>query len=201
MYFPNNKAISALAAVLSEAFFDYPTYKYSLPDSKSRKRKLLTLFKILVKYSMKYGKVISTSKDNEGLMLLLPPNTKISNWGMIKCGALKIPIKIGFDFIRRQEKIDKIQEKLRQKYAKFPHMYLWAVAVRPELQNKGYGKKLISYLQEELKKEKIQCYLETAKNLNVKIYKKFGFELLEKAYDKEIDRYCFPMLWKPDSIE
>ena len=191
------KDIKKAANVLTESFFDYPTYSFSLPNPEKRKKKLQVLFEILVKYSIKYSEIYATSKNLEGIMLCMPPNNNISNWKMIKCGALRIPFRLGIRFITQQDIIDKIQDKLREKHANFPHTYLWAIGVVPDSQKKGFGTKLIRALLDDLKEKNEPCYLETGKKINVEIYRHFGFELVEDYHIDEINIDIFSMIWKP----
>ena len=197
LYIPSNKDIKKAANVLTKAFFDYPNYKFVLPNSANRNQQLQILFEILVKYSKKYAKIYATSEDLEGIMLCIPSNTVISNWKMIKCGALRIPLKLGIHFIKKQNIIDKAQDMLRYKHANFSHTYLWAIGVMPEFQNRGYGKKLITALLNDLKEKKTPCYLETGKRLNIEIYKHLGFELIENYHLDDINLDVFSMIWKP----
>jgi hypothetical protein len=197
IYIPSKKDIKKAASVLTYAFFDYPSFKLSIPNDDNRIKKLQVLFEILVKYSIKYAKIYATSKNIEGIMLYRPPNKNISNWKMIKCGTLRIPFKIGIKFIKMQKKIDKEQERLREKHANFPHGYLWSIAVNKEVQNQGYGKILINYLLDDLRKTSTPCYLETTRRENVNIYNHIGFKLIEEYHIKEIDFDIFTMIWKP----
>ena len=194
---PRKTQVKEIAKVLSRAFFNYPTFVVSIPNEEKRKRNLHVLFESMVKYCMKYGEIFVTSEELEGVMLCLTPELpKISSWKMIKCGAIKIPFKLGFNFVQKQEHMDKIMEEMRKTHAPFPHTYLWVIAVDPSFQNQKFSSKLIQYLLKNLNEKNLSCYLETVKSENVDIYKHFGFVLKEARIIPEINITTYSMLWK-----
>ena len=48
------------------------------------------------------------------------------------------------------------------------------------IQGQGHGTKLLNHLIERGKKENLPIYLETETEVNVKYYKKFGFEVVKE---------------------
>ncbi|KAL2005498.1 hypothetical protein VTN00DRAFT_2709 [Thermoascus crustaceus] len=53
------------------------------------------------------------------------------------------------------------------------------VAVRPDAQGKGIGRKLFEVVTDQADKEGVKCYLESSKMVpNVEIYRKMGFEVM-----------------------
>lgn len=65
------------------------------------------------------------------------------------------------------------------------------VAVSPEAQGKGVGKRLFTSVTERADKEGIKCYLESSKNVpNVEIYERMGFALSKEMECRDGDDAC-----------
>jgi len=197
IYMPKRDDTKAAANVLAEAFIDYPLYVYTLPNAATRLRSLQTIFEVEITYAHKYGRIYATSPNLEGVMYCLPKEERrISNWKMVKSGAMKVPLKIGRDFVKRQAPITKVHEKLRAKHANFPHTYLWNIGVKPEYQHNKCSSKLIQYLLSDLSERNESCYLETAVEINVSIYQHFGFEIMETVGFPDLNYTVWAMLWR-----
>jgi ribosomal protein S18 acetylase RimI-like enzyme len=189
----------AIASTLAKAFVDYPLFMYAIPDPSRRGQSLQVLFEVMITYTMKYGKIYATSDQLEGVMCCLPSEaTVVSKWGMIKSGAIKVPLKMGFQFIRRQERVHKVLESLRAKHAPFPHTYLWNIGVNPALKGRGHGGRLIRHLLHELAAKNEPCYLETALERNAQLYEHLGFKVMEKHEIPALKMTKWAMLWKKE---
>ena len=171
-----------LAKTLALAFNDYPSFKYVLPIKESRVDKLAILFEVISRYTSRYGNILKTSENECALLYFLPNHQSISNVKMIGCGALKILTKLGVKFISKQNSIDKIQNALRRKHAPPHHSYLMTIGTNPKFQGKGYGGKLLEMYLAEMDLKNIPVYLETAKEENVQIYKRYGFQVKGKCH-------------------
>ncbi len=194
---PQKYQIPAIASVLADAFADYPIYTYAIPDPRKRVRALQALFEVEATYGLKYGTIHATSDQLEGVMYGLSSNAMfLSYWRMVKSGALKIPLKMGMGFIKRQGVISSVHDEMRLKYASFPHTYLWNIGVRPELQGQGHAGRLVRHLLEELAIKNEPCYLETARETNVRLYEHLGFKLMESREIPGTSITTWAMLWK-----
>ncbi len=194
---PHIHQIKSIARVLAGAFADYPLYTYSIPDRKKRMDSLQALFEVEATYALKYGTIHATSDQLEGVMYCLPSHAMfLSNWRMVKSGALKIPLKMGVGFIKKQGVISSVHEEMRAKHASFPHTYLWNIGVKPDLKGQGHAGRLVRYLLHELEVKNEPCYLETARESNVRLYEHLGFKLLETRKIPNISVTTWAMLWK-----
>lgn len=172
--------IKLAAQTLVEAFFNYPFYEYTLPRVETRQAALQVLFEVQITYALKYGEVFATSREMEGVICYISSKVlPISPWKMVTCGALKIPFKVGFEFIQRQGPIVRVQDALRAKWAKPPFVYLWNIGVKPSCQGQGQASRLLRHLLNQLAETGEACYLETAVEKNVHFYEHFGFEVME----------------------
>ncbi len=194
---PQRFQIPAIARVLADAFADYPLYTYSIPEANRRVRALQALFEVEATYAWKYGTIHASSNQLEGVMYCLPSNRMfLTNWRMIKSGALKIPLKMGLAFIKRQAIISSVHDTMRAKHAAFPHTYLWNIGVRPDLKGQGHAAHLVRYLLDGLATKHEPCYLETAREENVRLYEHLGFKKMEQQEIPGTGITTWAMLWK-----
>ncbi len=194
---PQRSQIPTIARVLAEAFADYPLYTYSIPEADRRVRALQALFEVEATYAWKYGTIHATSDQLEGVMYCLPSDGMfLTNWRMVKSGAFKIPLKMGLAFIKRQAIISSVHDTMRAKHAAFPHTYLWNIGVRPDLKGQGHAGRLVRYLLEILAAKQEPCYLETAREGNVRLYEHLGFHVIEQQEIPGTGITTWAMLWK-----
>ena len=175
------KFIKNAAGLLARAFQDYPEYVQLLPDPEKRRRKLPVMFEIFTRFCVKNGIVFTTSMDEplEGVLMYIPPPGVISSWGMIRNGALGIPFKIGFNFIRDELRIMNVVSGAKKTHATMPHAYLFLLAVNPAFQKQGFAAALMDHLLIALDKDNLGCYLETSAPGNVAFYRRYDFDLIE----------------------
>ena len=69
--------------------------------------------------------------------------------------------------------------KLKKKYTNHKGWYLYNIAVRKDFQKQGVCKKMIEPMLEYINSLGKNCYLETHNSVNVEIYNRFGFSLVE----------------------
>jgi GNAT superfamily N-acetyltransferase len=62
-----------------------------------------------------------------------------------------------------------------------PHWHLGPVAVEPFLQGRGIGTAMLNAFCEVVDCTGAQAYLETDKHENVRLYRRFGFSVIESA--------------------
>ena len=103
-------------------------------------------------------------------------------------GLILYPVKVGFkNFIRALDISG--QWEREHKKMNYKHYYLMVMAVEPEFQGQGIGSHL---MQDGLKwadDEKLACYLETCTAIDVKFYKKHGFEVVFNRRFAEDSQY------------
>jgi len=79
-------------------------------------------------------------------------------------------------------------------HPRLPHSHLGPVAVHPEFQGRGLGKKLVKQYCAILDSNAEASYLETDKPENVKLYDQFGFEVIEELSVLGIRNW---FMWRP----
>jgi ribosomal protein S18 acetylase RimI-like enzyme len=65
--------------------------------------------------------------------------------------------------------------------APFKHTYLQSLGVDPQFQGEGHAGKLLKHMLSRLDSTHMPCYLETAEEHNVRLYKHFGFRVVDES--------------------
>nr|MDO8085880.1 GNAT family N-acetyltransferase [Candidatus Sigynarchaeum springense] len=172
--------VNRSAVLLARAFHGYPEYLYLFPDERKRQAKLVTLFTVMTRYCLRYGKVMASSERLEAVLMYLPPPARIHGMAMIRCGALAMVFKLGARFLRRQNRIIDVIAKARSTIIPAPHAYLFLLATEPTSQRSGHASALMHGFIERLGESGTHCYLETSDKENVGFYKRFGFDLIDE---------------------
>lgn len=190
--------INNAAIMMAKAFKSYPLMNYLYPNEKIKNDYLKYFFRGLLKHGRKYGKLISISRNMEGVIMIL--ESEKANFGMkeiVSSGLLWDYIKPGIKFMIRANNYEKFQTRLYKLYTKnVPHMYCALLAVEPQLQGKGYSKVLMNEMFKIADRKNRACYLETYLEKNKTIYRKLGYELVheEKVPQANIEDFkirCF----------
>ncbi|MTI29336.1 GNAT family N-acetyltransferase, partial [Xanthovirga aplysinae] len=67
----------------------------------------------------------------------------------------------------------------KKKHPEDPFIHFWLMAVSPESQGKGIGKKLLLQVLERYKNSTKPFYLETTTKSNLEFYTKNGFKVID----------------------
>jgi ribosomal protein S18 acetylase RimI-like enzyme len=189
---PNLKAsqVDEVSNVLARAFFDDPMTMYIMPDENKRRRALPWFFQKAAQVSHRYGDPFTTAGQVEGAALWLPPgNTILTLPKMIRVGMLAAPIKFGLPTFMKFLSATNQLEHLHKRDVPPDHWYLFVLGVEPERQGHGLGGKLLQPILERADRDRLPCYLETMKEINVTFYKKQGFEVVVDDQFKDGPRY------------
>ena len=171
------------ARVLSRAFQSSPVFVHLLPDPVERENKLHYFFEMAVRFGIRYGETYATSQNLEGVAVWIPSERgeSMSPWRMIRSGALSLMFRFGRDFQSRQAPVTGFIDAAHNRHAPFRHWFLQAIGVDPVHQGKGYASSLLKPTLARIDRENLPCYLDTAEEKNVLIYRRYGFKVLEEA--------------------
>jgi ribosomal protein S18 acetylase RimI-like enzyme len=85
---------------------------------------------------------------------------------------------MGFgNFMRFMKSLDFV-EKIHKREAPEPHWYLMILGVEPQRQGQGIGSALMQPAQAKADAAHLPAWLETEKEINVKLYRKHGFDVV-----------------------
>ena len=175
LYKIQKKDLKNTVNVLTNAFSDDPMWKKVFNDED--KNRVIT--EVMVRFCLKYGNVLSTSDNLEGIMTITPHDKEMTMWRIIRSGAFFLSIKMRNE-TKKMNVLSNAIEEAKKSLNLDSHIHLLIMGVSQEFQGKGFGRKLLRALIEKAQTEKKSIYLETQKEDNIKFYKKYGFSVKKK---------------------
>jgi len=176
LYKIQKKDLKKSVNVLDNAFSEESMWKEVFNDEV--KNRILT--EVMVRFCLKYGIVLSTSDNLEGVMAIAPYDKDMTIWRIIRSGGFFLSLKISKE-AKKMEVLSKAVEEAKKSLNLGPYIHLLMMGVSQEFQGKGFGGKLLRTLIEKAEKEKKSIYLETQKVENVNFYEKYGFSVKKKV--------------------
>lgn len=162
--------------LLTEAFLDEPPVPQLFREPR-RRPQTEYFMRCSCAYALLFGEGYTTP-EREGVALwLLPGKTAMTPGRMYRAGMLSAPLRLGVGAFGRFMSFAGYTDKLHKEVAPMPHYYLFALGVSPSAQGRGVGGRLLKPMLERIDEEKMPAYLETQKEGNVGIYRRFGFEV------------------------
>ncbi|MBT3362734.1 MAG: GNAT family N-acetyltransferase [Chloroflexi bacterium] len=176
LYKIQKKDLKNAVSVLDNAFSEDSIWKEVFSDED--KNRILT--EVMVRFCLKYGNVLSTSDNLEGVMAITPHDKEMTLWSLIRSGAFFLSLKIASEAKVMKVLTNAVQEAKRD-LDLGPHIHLLIMGVSQEFQGKGFGGKLLRALIEKAGTERTPIYLETQKEENISLYEKYGFSVKKKV--------------------
>jgi len=175
LYKIKKKDIKKAANVLANAFYDDPIYNKMDMDEDKR----CVISELMIRYSFRYGNVVSTSENLEGVMAITPHDKPMTFLRIIRSGAFLISMKLA-SLKKMMGAVEKAMEEEKKNLNIDPYIYLFTIGVSREFQGKGFGGKLLRAVIEKADTERKPMYLETQNEKNVSLYEKYGFYVTKK---------------------
>ncbi len=94
LYKVQKKDIKKAAKVLANAFSDDPMLNKIFDDEDQYR----IMYEMMTKFSFRYGNVVSTSDNLEGVMTITPHDKQMSFWRIIRSGAFFLSLKLSSVF-------------------------------------------------------------------------------------------------------
>jgi len=196
--------IDKAQSVLTESFANDPFIQYLMGRNNYDLKKASLFHKFVINYGLKYGIVLATSANMEGVAVWLPPNkTEFTAWKSIKAGVISlvkiegINFKKRLQFFKRFKGYGNYSAQLHKKYTSFPNWHLLEIGIVNKYRGKGFASKLLRPILDELDKKGLHCYLETHNPVNVEIYRHFGFDVVIEGRLPNTEKPHWSMLRKP----
>ncbi len=175
LYEIQKKDLQNAVNVLTNAFSEESMWKEVFNDEDKNR----ALTEVMVRFCLKYGNVLSTSENLEGVMAIAPHDKDMTALRVIRSGAFFLSMKI-----TKEAKIMKVLsnaiEEAKKSLNLGPYIHLLIMGVSQEFQGKGFGGKLLRAVIEKAETERKPIYLETQKEENVSLYEKYGFSVKKK---------------------
>ncbi len=190
------KQIPQAASVLRDAFQHDPVWHKIFEGAENKDGKLLAFHETPLRFCSKYGEVYASSDRLEGVAAWVPGTfSYMSFWHMLRSGAMRAGMKMGFEYTKKLGAVLRPIEKDRKTKMKgCGFLYLQVIGVAGNFQGEGFGKLLLQALIEKSEEEKIPIYLETETEKNVRWYERLGFSVIKKITLPEIDLPMWEMI-------
>jgi ribosomal protein S18 acetylase RimI-like enzyme len=172
-------ALDHAASVQARAFFDDPVFTWVFPDVEERRGRLPWLMRVGVSLGMRFGEVHTTRDAMLGHAVWLPPgDTHVDAERLAAAGFLEPDTHIGVTALTRFDTFMEQMSPHHERLVPEPHWYLMILDVDPPHQGRCYGGTLLQPVLTRADREARSCYLETAKEGNLALYRKHGFEVV-----------------------
>ena len=161
--------------VLTDAFSEESMWKEVFKNEEKNR----ALTEVMVRFCLKYGNVVSTSENIEGVMAIVPYDKDMTTWRIIRCGAFFLSMQIAGE-AKIMQVLTKAVEEAKKSLNLGQYIHLLIMGVSQEFQGKGFRGQLLRAVIEKAEIEKLPIYLETQKEANVSLYEKFEFSVKKK---------------------
>lgn len=197
LYLVEKKDLDRLAEIAANAYLDYPLHNWFTKGKYNYKASKL-IMKISLKTMFKDAVIYADSEELNGFAVWLPFGfTGSKTLPFIFNGGIKLIFTAGLGIIGRLLTYEGFAMKLKKKYTNNVDWYLYNLSIKKDSQGKGIASKLTKPMLKFCDDEQMVCYLETNKELNVKIYEHYGFELAEKVLVPKSNVMHYAMTRKP----
>jgi ribosomal protein S18 acetylase RimI-like enzyme len=166
----------ALAVTLARAFEGDPVFAWMLPDPSDRLKRMVRLFKLLLRLHGEKGRILCNAENLCG-SIWQPPGAAALPFATLAMHAPELVRVFGFNIMRSLAVSNAIERH-------FPSdrrfWYVHFVGVDPAKQHQGWGRAMMRQGLSFGEAEGLPTYLETARPENVAFYLGMGFEVLSE---------------------
>lgn len=170
---------------------------YFVPNKAKRKRLLPVLFRVVIRYCLRYG-IIYTTSGLDGLACCLPPDQAKTIGRLVLTSLSDAPVQLGLTGLQRFLHASKYTGQAHKQAAPGAHWYIWVLGIDPERQGHGFGSQRIETVLQQARIQRLPCYLDTQNPRNVPFYQRHGFRQVSEAIIAGSDVHVYAMLWEPD---
>jgi GNAT superfamily N-acetyltransferase len=158
-------------AVIVLAFSADPAARWTYPDPHHYLTHFPAVVRALGGRAFARGTAHQVSRF-AGAALWLPPGTEpdVEALGSLVSGTVAAEL---------QGEVSAVFARMGSYHPREPHWYLPLVGVDPAHQRKGYGGALLQHALSECDRHHAPAYLESTNPLNIPLYKRHGFEVLD----------------------
>ena len=172
------KDTSIVADILGEAFYSDPIICHSAGrEGISRDLFELEFRNIYAPLNCSFC-IFDENENIMGCALWAQPGIKLSV-------SLPTIAMIGWTILNRAgvhslKRFIELAEFLDRNHLQEPHYYLHAIGVKNSFRGRGAGSGLLAHVLNMADNEQVPAYLENSNELNLPLYEKYGFTVMEK---------------------
>ena len=183
--------VATLVRVLARAFDADPFYNWILPQDARRAASFIGIFELILgRLSDELSETFATAALDGCVIWKRPPG--IYKLSLLRQAQLLPSFAriLGWNSIPRGMRLLEHMDRMHERIAPEPHVYLYVLGVDPAQQRRGLGAQLLRPGFERADRQRHRIYLETARAENVPFYQAQGFQLQLANEHAE-----FPTLW------
>jgi len=183
--------VERAATVLTDAFIDYPAFRYLFPDINDRNEKLRHVMRFFLKCGLLHGEVIAPTKNIECVSIWYKSiDLNIGLNSLLKAGLISTIFNLNIKSFIRFKKLGDAKRINRDLLLDKKYYFLDVIGTNPSFEKQGYARLLIEKILEKIDKERLSCFLETSDRKNINYYHKYGFTLLSTYSHDGLESYC-----------
>ena len=197
LYIVQKKDLDRLAEIAADAYQDYPLHNWFTKGKYDKKASKL-LMQISLKTMTEDAIIYADSEEMNGFAAWLPFGfTGNKALPFLFNGGLRLFFHAGFGLIGRLMKFETYAMNLKKEFTDNYDWYLFNLSIKKDAQGKGIASKLMRPMLQFCDDEKMVAYLETNKDVNVGLYKHYGFELMREELVPETPVMHYAMVRNP----
>ena len=197
LYIAQKKDLDRLAEISADAYKDYPLHTWL---TKGRYDPVAS--KLLMLYSLRTmtedAVIYADSEEMNGFAAWLPFGfTGNKSIPFLMKGGMKLFLHAGFGLVGRLSSYESYAMNLKKQYTDHYDWYLFNLSVRRDAQGKGIASKLMRPMLQFCDDERMVAYLETNKDVNVPLYRHYGFDLMKEELVPNTPVMHYAMVRRP----
>ena len=180
LYLVTKKDLGRLAEVAADAYRDYPLHNW-LTKGKYDEKASRLLMQVSLKTMTEDAVIYADSEELNGFAAWLPFGfTGNKALPFLLHGGIPLFLHSGFGLIGRLLTFENYAMNLKREFTDHYDWYLFNLSIKKEAQGKGIASKLMRPMLEFCDAERMVAYLETNKEVNVGLYRHYGFDLMRE---------------------
>ena len=180
LYLVQKEDLERLAEGAADAYRDYPLHNWFAGGQYDPLVSRL-IMQISLKTMTEDAVIYADSEEMNGFAVWLPFGFSGSKTlPFLMNGGLRLIFHAGPGIIKRLLTYENYAMNLKKEFTDNYDWYLYNLSVRKDAQGKGIAGKLMRPMMQFCDDERMVAYLETNKEINVSLYRHYGFELMRE---------------------
>ena len=197
LYLVQSKDLDRLAEVAADAYQDYPLHNWFTKGKYDPVASRL-IMQISLKTMTEDAVLYADSEEMNGFAAWLPFGfTGNKSIPFLMQGGMKLFLHAGFGLVGRLSSYESYAMNLKKQYTDHYDWYLFNLSVRRDAQGKGIASKLMRPMLQFCDDERMVAYLETNKDVNVPLYRHYGFDLMREELIPNTPVMHYAMVRRP----
>ena len=172
--------VPRLTEVLTRAFARDPYFTWLAGDAAERNQRMRDAWHAILRFASAGLRETWTDTGLRGVAIWIPPGRQSSS--LLDSFRLfpSFTRLTGWSRMREASSAVELLERRRRFHVPWPHFYLSALGVDPEVQGQGIGSAILEPVLRHADATRTAAYLETATARNVLLYERHGFVVVEE---------------------